>query len=70
MLINASKTKVMLNLTDGFIDEITINHQTPEEVESFKYLESIFSGKGLRPELLTRIIMTKSGYGEAQSCMV
>ena len=70
MLINASKTKVMSNTTDGLIDEITINGQTLDEVESFKYLRSIFSNKGLRPELLTRIIMTKSGYGKAQSCMV
>ena len=63
MLINASKRKVMPNTTDGFIDEITINDQTLEEVESFKYLGSIFFDKGLRPELLTRIMMTVRLWG-------
>ena len=42
MLINGSNTQVMSNTTDGFTDEITINGQTLEEVESFKYLRSIF----------------------------
>ena len=58
MLINASKMKVMSNTTDGFIDEIKITGQTLEEVESFKYLGSIFSDKASRPELLARIMMT------------
>ena len=57
MLINASKMKVMSNTTDGFIDKITINSETLEEVESFKHLGSIFSDKGSRPELLARIMM-------------
>ena len=58
MLINTSKTKVMSNTSYGFIDEITIKDQTLEDVESFKYLRSVFSDKGSRPELLTRIMMT------------
>ena len=58
MLINASKMKVISNTTDGYIDEKTINGQTLEGVESFKYLKSIFSDKGSRPELLARIMMT------------
>ena len=57
-LINASKTKVMSNTTNGLINKITINGQTLEEVESFKYLRSILSDEVSRPELLTRIMMT------------
>ena len=55
MEISAEKTKLMTNNTSGINTEITVNGQTLEAVTSFKYLCSVVSDEGSKPEILSRI---------------
>ena len=54
MEISAEKTKLMTNNTSGINTEIKVNRQKLETVTSFKYLGSVISGKGSKPEILSR----------------
>ena len=58
MEISAEKTKLMTNNTSGFNTEIKVNRQKLETVTSFKYLGSVISDKGSKPEILSRIAQT------------
>ena len=58
MEISAEKTKLMINKTSGINTEIKINGQKLETVTSFKYLGSVITDEGSRPELLSRIAQT------------
>ena len=58
MEISAEKTKLMTNNTSGINTEIKVNGQTLETVTSFKYLGSIVSDEGSKPELLFGIAQT------------
>ena len=58
MEINAEKTKLMANNTSGINKEIKVNGQKLETVRSFKYLGSVVSDKGSKPEILSRIAQT------------
>ena len=58
MEIGPDKTKVMTNNPDGFQTEIKIKGQRLEEVENFKYLGTIISNGGSKPEILSRIAQT------------
>ncbi|WP_419588256.1 RNA-directed DNA polymerase, partial [Thiolapillus sp.] len=53
--ISAEKTKLMSNNTSGINTEIKVNGQKLETVTSFKYLGSIITDEGSKPELLCRI---------------
>ena len=53
--ISAEKTKRMTNNTGGINTEIKINGQKLETVTSFKYLGSITTDEGSKPEILSRI---------------
>ena len=53
MEIRAEKTKVMTNNTNGINAEITVNVRKLETVTSFKYLGSIITDKGSKPEILS-----------------
>lgn len=55
--ITAKKTKLMTNNTDGInYDIIVRDHvQKLQTVNSFKYLRSVISLEGPRPEILSRI---------------
>ena len=55
MEISAEKTKLMTNNTQGTSTEVTVNGQRFETVKRFRYLGSIITGEGSKPELLTRI---------------
>ena len=55
MEISAKKTKLMTNTTSGINTEIKINGQKLETVTSFKYLGSVITDEGSKPELLCRI---------------
>ena len=55
MEINADKTKLMTNSTRGINTEIKVNGQKLETVTSFKYLVSVITDKGFKPEILSRI---------------
>ena len=55
MEISAEKTKLMSNNTSGINTEIKVNRQKLETVKSFKYLGSVITDEGSKPELLCRI---------------
>ena len=54
MEISAEKTKLMTNNTTGISTEIQVNRQKIETVTSFKYLGSIITDEGSKPETLSR----------------
>ena len=58
MEISAEKTKLMTNNTSVINSEINVNGQKLETVTSFKYLGSVISYEGFKPEILSRIAQT------------
>ena len=58
MEISAEKTKLMTNDTSGINTEIKVNGQKLETVTSFKYLGSVITDEGSKPEILSRIAQT------------
>ena len=58
MEISAEKTKLMTNNTRGINTEIKVTGQKLETVTSFKYLGSIITDEGSKPEILSRITQT------------
>ena len=58
MEISAVKTKLMTNNTSGINAEIKVNGQKLETVTSFKYLGSVMTDEGSKPEILSRIAQT------------
>ena len=62
MEINAVKTKLMTNNTSGINKEINVNGQKLETVTSFKYLGSVVSEEGSKPEILSRIAQTTAAF--------
>ena len=55
MEISAEKTKLMTNNTSGINTEIKVNGRGLETVTSFKYLGSVMTDEGSKPEILSRI---------------
>ena len=58
MEISAEKTKLMTNDTSDINTEIKVNGQKLETVTSFKYLDSVITDGGSKPEILSRIAQT------------
>ena len=58
MDIGAKKTKPMTNKTSGMNTEFKVNGQKLETVTSFKYLGSIITDEGSKPEVLSGIAQT------------
>ena len=58
MGICAEKTKLTTNNTSVINKEIKANRQKLETVTSFKYLASVVSDEGCKPEILSRIAQT------------
>ena len=58
MEISAEKTKLMTNNTSGINTEIEVNGQKLETVTSFKYLSSVITDDGSKPEILSGIAQT------------
>ena len=58
MEISAEKTKLMTNNTSDIFTGIQVNGQKLETVTSFKYLGSIKTDEGSKPEILYRIAQT------------
>ena len=56
--ISAEKTKLMTNNTSGINTEIKVNGQKLETVTNFKYLGSVVTDEGSKPEILFRIAQT------------
>ena len=55
MQINAEKTKLMTNNTNGISTNIRINGEKLDCVNSFKYLGAIIADEGSKPDILARI---------------
>ena len=55
MEVSAEKTKLMTNNTSGIHLEIKVNEQKFETVTNFKYLGSVITEEGSKPEILSRI---------------
>ena len=55
MNISAEKTKLMTNNTNGTNTEVEVNGQKLETVTSFKYLGSVITDEGSKPEIYSRI---------------
>ena len=55
MEISAEKTKLMTNNSSGINTETKVNGQKLETVTSFKYLGSVITDEGSKPEILSRI---------------
>ena len=55
MEISAEKTKLKTNNTSDINKEIKANGQKLETVTSFKYLGSVVSDEGSKPEVLSKI---------------
>ena len=58
MKIRADKTKLMTNNISGINTKIKVNRQKLETVTSFKYLGSVITDEGSKPEILSRIAQT------------
>ena len=58
MEISAAKTKLMTNNTSGINTETKVNGRKLETVTSFKYLGSVITDEGSKPEILSRIAQT------------
>ena len=58
MEISVEKTKLMTNNTSGINTEVKINGQKLETVTSFKYLGSVITDEGSKPEILSRVTQT------------
>ena len=58
MQISAEKTQLMINNTNGISADITIDIKKLETVRCFKYLGTIVSNDGSKPEVLSRIVQT------------
>ena len=55
---SAEQTKLMTNNTSGINTETKVNGQKLETVTSFKYLDSVITDEGYKPEILSRIAQT------------
>ena len=62
MEISVEKTKLMTNNTSGINTEFKLNSQKLETVTSFKYLGSVISDKGFKPDTLSRIEQTTAAF--------
>ena len=58
MEISVEKTKLITHNSSGINTEIKINGQKLETVTSFKYLGSVITDEGSKPEILSRIAQT------------
>ena len=58
MEISAEKTELLTNNTSGINTEIKMNGQKLDTVTRFKYLGSVKTDEGSKPEILSRIAQT------------
>ena len=58
MEISVEETKLMTNNTSGINKQIKVIGQRLERVTNFKYLGSLVSDEGSKPEILSRIAQT------------
>ena len=68
--ISAVKTKLMTNNTSGINTEIKINGKKLETVTSFKYLGSVITDEGSKPEILSRITQATAALTRLESVWI
>ena len=59
---SAEKTKLMANNTSGINTEINVNGLKLETVTNFKYLGSVITDGGSKPEIFSRIAQTTAAF--------
>ena len=69
-MLSAEKTKLMTINTSGINTEIKVNGQRLETVTSFKYLGSVITDEGSKPEILSRIAQATAGLTRRTKMMV
>ena len=62
MEIGVEKTKLMANNNSGISTDMKLNGQKIETVTSFKYLGSVTTDEGSKPEILSRIAQTTAAF--------
>ena len=62
MEISAKKTRLMTNNTGGIKKEIKVNGQKLETVPSFRFLGSVITDEGSKPDILSRIAQTTAAW--------
>ena len=65
MEISPAKTKLMTNNTSGIKTEIKVNGQKLETVTSFKYVGSVTTDEGSKPEVHSRTAKTTAALTSA-----
>ena len=61
MEISAEKNKLMTNNTAGINTEVKVSGQKLETVTGCKYLGSVITEEGSKPEILSRIVEATEG---------
>ena len=69
MEISAEKTKLMTSNTSGINTGIKVNGQKLETVTSFKYLGSVITDEGSKPEIHQRIAADNSIIDKAEASL-
>ena len=69
MEVSAKKTQLMTNNTSGINTEIKVNGQKLETATSFKYLGSVITEVGSKPEILSRIITDNSTIDKVETSL-
>ena len=69
MEISAKKTKLITNNTSGINTEIKVNGQKLETITRFKYLGSVITDEGSKPEILSRIAQTTAALTKAETSL-
>ena len=67
--VSTEKTKLMTN-TSGINTEVKVNGQKLETVTSFKFLGSVITDEGSKPEILSRIAQATAGLTRRTKMMV
>ncbi|KAK2193963.1 hypothetical protein NP493_4g09017 [Ridgeia piscesae] len=67
MPINAEKTKLMTNNTNGISTDIRVNGEKLDYVNSFKYLGAIIADEGSKPEILARSAQTTAALAKLKT---
>ena len=67
MGISAEKTKLMTSSTSGINTEVKVNGQKLETVKGFKYVGSVTTGEGFKPDILSRIAQTTAALTRLKS---
>ena len=70
MEISAEKIKLMTNNTSGINTKIKVNGHKLETVTSFKYLGSVITDDGSKPEMISGIAQTTAALRRLKPVLV